>query len=196
MAGPFSRLMNYSLSTGTFPVKWKTAQVTPLCKGGSHNKTDNYRPISVLPIITKVLEKHVATSFCNYLHERNLIYKFQSGFHPNHSTETALINLVDDLLFNMDNNMVTGLTFIDFKKAFDVINHNICLKKLEIYGVGSSSINWFKSYINDMPLHKPDSNLTIYADDTTLAESISVDEIPLLTQIINQDFGMFIKHFL
>ena len=101
-----------------------------------------------MPIIPKVLEKHMATSFYNYLHEHNLIYKFQSGFHPNHSTETALINLVDDL-FNMDNNMVTGLTFIDFKKAFGDINHNILLKKLAIYGVGSSSINWFKSYIFD-----------------------------------------------
>ena len=99
--------MNYSISSVTFPIKWKTAKVTPLHKSGSRDDVDNYRPISILPVISKVLEKHVATSFYKYLQDHHLVYKFQSGFLANHSTETALINLVDELLFNMDDDKVT-----------------------------------------------------------------------------------------
>ncbi|CAB4039687.1 Hypothetical predicted protein [Paramuricea clavata] len=225
LSQPFCRLMNYSISSGTFPIKWKTAKVTPLHKSGSRDDADNYRPISILPVISKVLEKHVATSFYKYLQDHNLLYKFQSGFRANHSTETALINLVDELFFNMDDDKVTCLTFIDFKKAFDLINHKTLLKKLAIYGVDGSSIAWFTSYlsarkqfvklnecvstcqvvsqgvpqgsilgpllfitfINDMPLHMPDPNVEIYADDTTLARSASIDKLPVLTRMINQD---------
>ena len=81
-----------------------------------------------------ILERHVATSLCRNLHSFDLLYKLQSAFRPNHSTETALIKLTDELLFNMDNDMVTGLAFVDFRKAFDVINHELLLKKLSIYG--------------------------------------------------------------
>ena len=72
-----------------------------------------------------------------------MLYNLQSAFRPNHSTETALIKLSDELLFNMDNDMVTGLAFVDFRKAFDVINHKLLLKKLSIYGASDLSLKWF-----------------------------------------------------
>ena len=137
---PLCRLMNLSISTGCFPSTWKTAQVTPLFKSGSREDTSNYRPISVLPVLSKILERHVATSICKHLHSYDLLYNLQSAFRPNHSTETALIKLTDELLFNMDNNMVTGLAFVDFRKAFDVINHELLLKKLSIYGANHLSL--------------------------------------------------------
>ena len=81
--------------------------------------------ISVLAVISKILERHIATSLSTYLHSYDLLYNLQSAFQPDHTTEleTALIKLTDELLFTMDNNMVTGLAFVSFKKAFNVINH-------------------------------------------------------------------------
>ena len=144
---PLCRLMNLSISTGCFPSTWKTAQVTPLFKSGSREDTSNYRPISVSPVLSKILERHVATSLCKHLHSYDLLCNLQSAFRPNHSTETALIKLTDELLFNMDNDMVTGLAFVDFRKAFDVINHELLLKKLSIYGANDLSLKWFGSYL-------------------------------------------------
>ena len=79
--------------------------------------------MSVLAVISKILERHIATSLSTYLHSYDLLYNLQSAFQPDHTTETALIKLTDELLFNMDNNMVTGLAFVNFRKAFNVINH-------------------------------------------------------------------------
>ena len=141
------RLMNISISADHFPSTWKTAQVTPLFKNGSREDTSNYRPISVLPVLSKIIERHVASSPYKYLHSYDLVYNFHSAFRPNHSTETALIKLTNELLFNMDNDMVTGLTFVDFRNAFDVINHEFLLKKLSIYGVNDLSLKWFRSYL-------------------------------------------------
>ena len=117
--------MNLSISTGSFPSRWKTAQVTPLFKNGSREDTGNYRPISALPVLSKVLERHVAITLSDHLHRFDLMYNLQSAFRENYSTETALITLTDKLLFNMDNEVVIGLTFVDFKKAFDMINHEL-----------------------------------------------------------------------
>ena len=147
LASPFCRLMNLFISTGCFPSTWKTAQVTPLFKNGSCGDTGNYRPISVLPVLSKVLERHVAIALSDHLHGHDLMYNLQSAFRENHSTETALIKLTDKLLFNMDNDMVTGLTFVDVKKAFDVINPELLLRKLSIYGANDFTVKWFRSYL-------------------------------------------------
>ena len=130
---PLCRLLNLSIATNTFPDKWKVGQVTPLHKGGQHRERNNYRPISVLPILSKIIEKHVANS----------LYELQSAFRSGHSTETALIRITDEILFKMDNDEVTALVFVDFRKAFDVINHNLLLKKLSVYGNSLDSVAWF-----------------------------------------------------
>ena len=91
---------------------------------------NNYRPIAVLPALSKILEIHETKSLTNYLNENSLIFKYQSAFRENHSTETALIKLTDELLFNMDDDKVTGMISIDFKKAFDLVNHETLLQKL------------------------------------------------------------------
>ena len=139
-------LMNLSISTNSFPSTRKTA---PLFKNGSREDTSNYAPISVLPVLSKILERHLATSLCKYLQSYDLLYNLRSAFRPNHSMETALMKLTDELLFNMDNNMITGLAFVDFKKAFDVINHELLPKKLSIYGANDLSLNWFGSYLTE-----------------------------------------------
>ena len=89
------------INTNTFPDRWKVAQVNPLCKAGARNDTNNYRPISILPVFSKILEKHVAKSCSKFFGDNNLIYKLQSPFRTGHSTETALIRLTDEILLNM-----------------------------------------------------------------------------------------------
>ena len=102
----------------------------------------------MLPVLYKIIEKHVANSL-KYLQENNLLYKLQSAFRSGHYTETALIRITDEILFKMDNDEVTGLVFVDFRKAFDVINHNLLLKKLSVYGASPHSVAWFRWYLEE-----------------------------------------------
>ena len=145
IASSLAKLINHSIETGVFPKRWKTAKVTPLLKGGDADDVSNYRPISVLPILSKVIERHVHDSLYTYLS----IYQLQSGFRKRHSRETALIKIVDDLLFNLDNDRVSGLVLIDYCKAFDMVDHLILLQKLEAYGVAGISLTWFRSYLSN-----------------------------------------------
>ena len=147
MNGTLCKLLNLSIRTNTFPDRWKIGQITPLYKGGSPIDRNNYRRISVLPVLSKIFERHVSNAFLKYLQENNLLYELQLGFRSGHSTETALIRITDEILLNMDKDEVTGLVFIDFRKVFDVIDHELLLKKLAIYGVSSESVTWFRSYL-------------------------------------------------
>ena len=146
---PLQRLLNYSISSSMFPSSWKIARVAPIHKNGPKDECHNYRPISVLSTLSKVLEKHVSISLYSYLQDNNLIYINQSAFRAHHSTETALIRLTDRLLFNMDQDKLTGMIFIDFRKAFDVIDHATLLQKLQLYGATSSTVEWFQSYLSE-----------------------------------------------
>ncbi|KAL9958504.1 hypothetical protein ACROYT_G035530 [Oculina patagonica] len=149
IAPSIAKLINCSFDTSVFPQRWKTAKVTPLFKGGDTESVNNYRPISVLPVLSKVIERHVHDSLYGYLMDNNLIYSKQSGFRKRHSTETALIGIIDELLFNLDNDRVSGMILIDYCKAFDMVDHSILLQKLQAYGLDDKSINWFRSYLNE-----------------------------------------------
>ena len=107
IAPSIAKLINYSFNTASFPQRWKTAKIFPLLKGGDSEDLNSYRPIS------------------GYLCQDNLIYSKQSGFWKLQSTETALIRLIDDLLFNLDNDRVSGMILIDYCKAFDMVDHVI-----------------------------------------------------------------------
>ena len=149
IAPSIAKLINHSFNTASFPQRWKTAKVSPLFKGGDSEDLNNYRPISVLPVLSKVIERHVHDSLSRYLCENNLIYSKQSGFRKLHSTETALIRIIDELLFNLDNNCVSGMILIDYCKAFDMVDHVILLDKLHAYGLDNTSLSWFQSYLSD-----------------------------------------------
>ena len=143
---PLSRLINRCIDTGTFPSAWKSA--TPIYKGqGSKEDKNSYRPISVLPLLSKSFEKHVHQALYSYMRSNNLLYNLHSGFRRLHSTETALVRLIDQLLSDMDKDQVSGLVFIDYKKAFDLIDHDILLSKLETYGVAPKELLLFKNYL-------------------------------------------------
>ena len=100
-------------------------------------------------MLSKVIERHVHDSLSRYLCENNLIYSKQSGFRKLHSTETALIRIIDELLFNLDNNCVSGMILINYCKAFDMVDHVILLDKLHAYGLDNTSLSWFQSYLSD-----------------------------------------------
>ena len=136
-----ARLINHCIQKSNFPIGWKTAKVTPVYKRQCE-KSDkhNYRPISVLPILSKIYERHIYDSLYTYLSVNNLLYGLQSGFRRSHSTESALIRLVDQLLFELDQDKVSGLLCVDYSKAFDLINHDILIAKLIIFGIDGKDL--------------------------------------------------------
>lgn len=145
-----SRLINHCIDKSYFPAIWKKAKVIPIYKGkGDKQEMNNYRPVSVLPSLSKIFEKHIHDSLYSYLKNTDQLYKFQSGFRKSHSTELPLIRLIDQLLFNLDKNHLNGLIFIDYKKAFDLIDHGILIHKLNEYGLGSNELALFTSYLQD-----------------------------------------------
>ena len=151
IAAVVARLINFSFSSGSFPSRWKTAKVSPLYKNGDSRDVQNFRPVSVLPVLSKVIERHVHDSLYGYLTENNLIYPRQSVFRKNHSTDTALIQIIDELLFNLDKNrvIISGMVLVDYYKAFDMVDHGFLLDKLKVYGVTGETMNWFQSYLAD-----------------------------------------------
>ena len=149
IAHTLSFLFNQSTDQGIFPSNLKIASVCPIYKGeGTKEDPSNYRPISVLPIIARVSEKVIHNQL--YAHVQNVIFsKHQSGFHPNHSTESSALKSTDRWLLNIDQGKYNIVVFIDLRKAFDTMNHKILLNKLEYYGVSDKELNWFKSYLDD-----------------------------------------------
>ena len=120
----------------------------PIYKSGDRRQCENYRPISVLPVVSKVFEKEVFRQLYSYLTENSLLSNFQSGFRPKHSIVTALIQMCDQWLENMDNGKLNGVVFLDIKKAFDSINHHILLNKMaEQFRIFGMELKWFESYL-------------------------------------------------
>ncbi len=133
IAKSLTQLFNYSLKSGQIPREWKAAHVTPVPKKGDKNLTKNYRPVSVLPTVVKVFEAMVHHQLFTYLEANSLLHPAQSGFRPLHSTQHALLKAMDD--FALDNDEIVGAVMIDLSKAFDSIDHNLLIAKLDVYGV-------------------------------------------------------------
>ncbi|MCG8110902.1 MAG: reverse transcriptase family protein, partial [Candidatus Thiodiazotropha taylori] len=140
-------LINKSLMTSQFPSVFKQAKIFPIFKSGSKSDPSNYRPISILPTISKIFENHVNKHLMGYLHKYSLLNDSQSGFRPKHSCQSALIKLTDHWLKCIDEGDLIGSLFLDFRKAFDLVDHRILIEKLSLYKFSSLSLNWFKSYL-------------------------------------------------
>ena len=149
LSGHISRFFNWFLSNGIFPNKLKTGSITPIYKKGDSRCLDNYRPVSTLPIFGKILEKIIYNRLYNYLSAMNVIYDRQFGFRRQHSTSHAVNYSVNKILKETEqNNHVIGI-FIDLSKAFDTIEHDKLLHKLEHYGIRGIALKTFASYLTN-----------------------------------------------
>ena len=144
---PISQIFNMSLESGIFPQKMKIALVIPIFKRDDNQDCNNYRPISLLPNISKLFEKIMHTRLSNFLEDNKCLFSKQFGFRNKHSTAHALIDLTETIRKSLDDNEFACGVFLDLKKAFDTVNHKILLKKLEHYGVRGLAIKWFTSYL-------------------------------------------------
>ena len=150
---PLAFIINKSLSTGTIPTLWKISKVTPLHKSDSKAEFNNYRPISVLPCLSKILERIVHRQISDYLEKYHPFKTSQFGFRPRRSTELACTLLLDDIRKSIDNGLLTGVIFLDLSKAFDTVSHSYLLSKLPSYGITGTELTWFENYLFNRKQH-------------------------------------------
>ena len=146
---PLTLIINQSLFTGIFPNKLKTAKVIPLYKKDDPLIRDNYRPVSLLTSISKIFEKVAHKQLSKYFADNKLFYKSQYGFRDEHSTEFASLELIDRIINSFENKQSPIAVYMDLSKAFDTLDHNILLQKLNYYGIHGKELDWFKSYLTN-----------------------------------------------
>ena len=125
-------LINLSLEEGSFLSLLKLASICPIFKKNDKNKCENYRPISLLSNLSKLFDRAVHTRVYNFFEEFDLLYKHQFGFRRKHSTNRAILSIIDDVRKSLDKNSFVCGVFIDLEKAFDTVNHNILFRKLDV----------------------------------------------------------------
>ena len=148
---PITHIVNKSLSTGNFPSALKHAVVTPIMKDDKIGPVyENYRPISNIPLLSKIFEKAAISQYIPHLKETNKFSINNSAYKQNHSTETLLTKIHSDIIQNMDNQKITILVLLDLSAAFDSVNHNIILNILQNrFNIKCTALRWLNSYIKN-----------------------------------------------
>ena len=152
LALPFGNIINLSMKLSIFPEECKIAKLKPIFKKCTRTDPNNYRPIFLLPLISKIIEKSVHFQNEDFLNKKKLIYMYQSGCRTNHSTDLYLAQLIDFVATGMDKQMHTGLILVDLQKAFDTLNHGVPLEKMKYFGFRAPLIKWFESYLSNRKL--------------------------------------------
>ena len=164
---PLSNIFNKSLEEGVFPDRMKAADVTPLFKSNDWTNRNNYCPISLLLMISKILEKIMYKRTYNFLHHNGLIYHSQYGFRENHSCELAACELLGEIIKGQENKKHTLVVYLDLSKTFDTLDHDILHKKLHRYRIRGPALNWFNSYLTGCSLrakcYTETSNKPVYS---------------------------------
>ena len=137
--------VNLSFEVGTFPDNLKIGKVNPLYKTDSVENPSNYRPISILSVFSKIIEKVMHYRLFKFLEKLELLYPLQFRFPEKHSATQALLSLTESIKHSIDNGKFGCGIFLDLQKVFDTVNHDILIKKLEHYGIRRNVLNWFCS---------------------------------------------------
>ena len=145
---PLTLIINQMIKTGIFPDKLKISRVTPIYKANKKDQFSNYRPISLLPSLSKIFEYVIYDQLSLYFIDNRLLSPQQYGFRPKHSTELAALNLIDQLTYKLDQNKIPINIYLDLSKAFDTLNHEIIIKKLRYYGVTSMELKLIANYLS------------------------------------------------
>ena len=148
ISGPLAQIYNASFSKGVFPDKLKLAKVIPLHKGGDQSTPKNFRPISILPIFDKILEKLMHSRLVSYIRKHKILNNAQYGFQKHKSTSLAILDLLNKISQSLKEKNFSCCVFLDLAKAFDTVSHEILLQKLDYYGIRGISNAWFRSYLS------------------------------------------------
>ena len=188
---PLTHLINISLSQGIFPCELSTSRTVPIFKQGCRNDIANYRPISLLPTLSKVYEKVVFNQLYNYLTINKILSDKQFGFRPNMGTNHALLQILNYVAESFNQNKFVVATLLDLSKAFDLINHKILLHKLKQIGLSDTSINWFRSYLSNRKMYTYVNGI-LSSSYSTLSRSVPQGSIlgPLLFLIFINDLSL------
>ena len=142
-------IINKSLSQGIFPNLLKFGNICPIYKKNGIDKCENYRPISLLSNLSKLYERLMYNRIWSFLEESNILFEKQFGFRTNYSTNHALLSIVEEIRKNLDKKLYTCGICVDLEKAFDTVNHQILISKLEHYGIRGVQNNWLTSYLSN-----------------------------------------------
>ena len=149
ISSPLAHICNLMLSSGTFPTRLKFTEIKPLYKKGERMDISNYRPISLLPSFSKILENIIFRRLIHYFNYNKILAKEQFGFRSNTSTELASYHLINRILVALNDRLLMGGIFCDLKKAFDCVDHEIVLTKLHQHGIVGKGLKLITSYLQE-----------------------------------------------
>ena len=187
-----THIINISFEHNIFPDRWKSAIIKPIPKIHFPLKESDFRPISLLCTLSKIIGKLAGKQMCAYLNKHSLLDPYQSAYKPNHSCTTALLKICEDILESFDDSEAILLVLLDFSKAFDTVNHRLLLEKLSILGFQKNSLDWIQSYLSGRKQRvKTDNDLSGWLN---IANGVPQGSIlgPLLFTILVSDIRQYI----